>query len=241
MTFFWYSTSSRTCGSSAVSKRCPKQTNPAPLTARRSYAQMAATLCTPSLLTISITYSWPSRYSCTSTALFTRPNPLILPMILPKAAWTSCRLRQRVTSSDPALSTGLTITLKGEGFHSSMNVAISPQVVARSCFTARRPAERMVSPITNLFLRASLWAVPFVRRPMASDKASASSTPVSAPANTPTIGIFKALIWSITDCNATLGSASVSREIVASNLTSSPSGIIFNRSFRSADRTQITL
>jgi len=190
MTFFWYSTSSRTCGSSAVSKRCPKQTNPAPLTARRSYAQMAATLCTPSLLTISITYSWPSRYSCTSTASLIRPSPLTLPMILPKASSVSCKLRHSVTLSDPALSRGLTMSLKGLGVQDARKFCTSSHVVARSCFTARKPAARMVSPITNLFLRASLWVVPFVRRPMASVKESASSTPVSAPGRIARMFIF---------------------------------------------------
>jgi len=131
-----------------------------------------------------MTYSWPSKYSCTSTALLTRPNPFTLPMICRNAILTSSALEQKVTSSDPALSTGFTTAAKGTGFHSFKKTATSFQEHAFNCFTARTPALRIVSPIQYLFRRDSLKSVPFERKPRWLDSLSASSTPVSAPAIT---------------------------------------------------------
>jgi len=175
-------------GSSAETSLYPKHTNDAPFTALRSYSHIATTLCSPSRLTISMTYSWPSKYSCTSTALLTRPNPFTLPMICRNAILTSSALEQKVTSSDPALSTGFTTTAKGSGFHSSKNAAISPHVVALTCLAERSPEPRMVSPIKYLSLRVSVCSVPFDRSPRKLESLSANSTPVSAPANTAKTG-----------------------------------------------------
>mmetsp|Transcript_15237 Transcript_15237/g.34246 ORF Transcript_15237/g.34246 Transcript_15237/m.34246 type:complete len:202 (+) Transcript_15237:2796-3401(+) len=201
---------------------------------------MPATLCSPSLLTISITYSCPSRYSCTRIDELTMPSPLILPISKWKATSTSSLLRHRVTPSEPALSIGLTMALKGLG-HSLRKASTTAHSEAKTCLTALSPALRTVSPMTYLFLRASESAVPLVRSPIASDSWSANSTPVSAPASTAVMGMFTLLIWSITDWNATSSSIPVSNMMVATKDTSRPSGTIFSRSFKSAESTQMIL
>mmetsp|Transcript_8819 Transcript_8819/g.19235 ORF Transcript_8819/g.19235 Transcript_8819/m.19235 type:complete len:219 (+) Transcript_8819:1172-1828(+) len=111
------------------------------------------------------------------------PSPLILPISKWKATSTSSLLRHRVTPSEPALSIGLTMALKGLG-HSLRKASTTAHSEAKTCLTALSPALRTVSPMTYLFLRASESAVPLVRSPIASDSWSANSTPVSAPAKT---------------------------------------------------------
>ena len=84
-------------------------------------------------------------------------------MMFPNAAFTSSVEWHNVTSSLPALSIGLTMTLNGVGDHEVRKVAISDQVVARHCMTARTPASRTCSPMRYLLRRDSVSPDPLVR------------------------------------------------------------------------------
>mmetsp|Transcript_35194 Transcript_35194/g.110804 ORF Transcript_35194/g.110804 Transcript_35194/m.110804 type:complete len:204 (-) Transcript_35194:2176-2787(-) len=154
---------------------------------------MATHLCTPSRLTWSMTNSSPSRYSCTSTPMLRWPRPLIFPLTERKASCTSSVLLQRKTSSVPADSMGLTMTLKGDGFHSRKKSAMGPHSSARSCFTARTPEARTVSPMKYLLRRCSDSSMPLLRVPRRTARRSARSTPVSAPGSTATTGSSMAM------------------------------------------------
>mmetsp|Transcript_64409 Transcript_64409/g.120732 ORF Transcript_64409/g.120732 Transcript_64409/m.120732 type:complete len:294 (+) Transcript_64409:942-1823(+) len=89
---------------------------------------MAATLCTPSRDTPSITYSGPSKNSCTSTPSLRCPRPLIPPTRVATAQRTSSRDQHLVTPSDPADSRGFTTALN--------SVPVVPTAAAAAAVTA---------------------------------------------------------------------------------------------------------
>mmetsp|Transcript_13308 Transcript_13308/g.26436 ORF Transcript_13308/g.26436 Transcript_13308/m.26436 type:complete len:234 (+) Transcript_13308:647-1348(+) len=162
-----------------------------PFTASLWYSQMATHLLTPSLLTVSHTYSLPSRNSWTSTPSFCTPSPFSLPKMSSQCALTSSSLRHSFTSSLPALSTGFTMTLKGTGFHSlSHSLTTGSYAVALHCMTALvfspglagSTYARNFSHMSYLFLLASVPSLPLPLRLSFSASLSASCTPVSAPA-----------------------------------------------------------
>mmetsp|Transcript_2469 Transcript_2469/g.9455 ORF Transcript_2469/g.9455 Transcript_2469/m.9455 type:complete len:264 (-) Transcript_2469:527-1318(-) len=189
----------------------PWRTKPAPLVARRSYSQTAATLWVPSRETPSTAYSVPTRNSCTRTPSFFWPSPLTSPTSRATAFLTAPTVWHAVTPSDPADSTGLTMSrhassgsneVVSSGFvgaprcHSSRShSSTGGHVLARSWRTARTPARRTASPISALLRLASASRAPFVATEgahatddaslaMTSEHRSASLTPVSAPAHT---------------------------------------------------------
>mmetsp|Transcript_16313 Transcript_16313/g.33238 ORF Transcript_16313/g.33238 Transcript_16313/m.33238 type:complete len:257 (-) Transcript_16313:753-1523(-) len=196
----WYLTILRVMSSSTARIFIPKYTLNWPLISLLSYSQMAVTLCLPSLLTESTTYSFPSKNSCRSTPSFTTPSPLMAPLILSKPRFTSSKDPHRKTSSDPADWLGFTMTLNGSGFQPFKKADASSHVDAIFCLTALTPALRIVSPITYLFLRAVDRYKGLVLVLNLSASLSASSTPVSAPGRMARMGYPRALslaaVWS---------------------------------------------
>ena len=139
-------------------------------------------------VTLSITYSFPTRNSCTSTLSLIRPTPFLLPRMRSKATSASSSDEHRNTSSVPADIPGFTTHLNGCCGSVAQKVRNCFMVVQASCLTALTPAFLTVSPMRYLSRRASEPASPLLRRPSRVDRRSASSTPVSAPGITAITG-----------------------------------------------------
>lgn len=138
--------------------------------------------------TLSITYSLPTRNSCTSTLSLMRPTPFLFPRIRSKATSASSNDEHKNTSSVPADMPGFTTHLNGCCGNVAQKVRNCFRLVHASCLTALTPAFLTFSPMRYLSRRANDPASPLLRRPKRVDKRSANSTPVSAPGMTAMTG-----------------------------------------------------
>mmetsp|Transcript_10719 Transcript_10719/g.27087 ORF Transcript_10719/g.27087 Transcript_10719/m.27087 type:complete len:202 (-) Transcript_10719:118-723(-) len=150
-------------------------------------------LCSPPRETESITYSFPLRNSCTRMPAPCAPNLRSSPESLMKCSCASSNVLQSFTPSEPADSTGLTIT----GISSvTANSFTSSQVVPPASRTARTPVAPTASCCSFLLRRESESFVPLVRRPSASEILSATLTPDSQPQMTAISVVPNVAPWS---------------------------------------------